>query len=156
VPNDSDGAAEATITLEADGAATHQAVLDGLVAYNRAFAPPSAATPIVLAARDSDGALVGGLVGETLWAETGDGWLQIALLWVADAQRGRGVGRRLLRAAEAEGARRGCRHVALDTYEFQARPFYEREGYAVFGVQEHYPPGFRRYFMRKTLPDGDA
>jgi len=64
------------------------------------------------------------------------------------------VGRALLRAAEREATGRGCRHVYLDTFDYQARPFYEREGYTVFGVQEDYPPGHRRFFMQKALAGG--
>ena len=85
------------------------------------------------------------------WAAQGQGWLYVHILWVAAAWRGRGLGRRLLQVAEAEGLRRGCRHASLDTYEFQARAFYEREGYVVFGVLEDFPPGWRRYSMRKDL-----
>ena len=153
---DGRGAAEVTIAPETDGAATQQAVLEGLIAYNRAFMSPSCPTPLVVAARTGDGTLVGGVAGETLWTHTADGWLQIALLWVAESARGQGLGRRLLCAAEREAERRGCRHVAVDTFEFQARPFYEREGYTVLGVQDDYPPGHRRYFLRKTLSAADA
>ncbi len=133
-----------------------EAVLAGLIAYNRGFVAAPNAAPLAVSARGRDGALVGGVVGGTLWAETGDGWLEIAFVWVAEGARGRGLGRRLLGAAEREAARRGCRRAALDTFEFQARPFYERAGYAVFGVQEGYPPGHRRYFMQKTLAPADA
>ena len=45
------------------------------------------------------------------------------------------------------------RHVDLDTFDFQAKPFYEREGSSVFGVLEDYPPRHTRYFMRKDLPE---
>ena len=48
-------------------------------------------------------------------------------------------------------ATRGCRHAYLDTFDFQARPFYEKQGYAAFGVQDDYPPGHRRYFVEKGL-----
>jgi GNAT superfamily N-acetyltransferase len=148
------GAAAVVIAVESDGAATHRAVLDGLIAYNRVFMAPPDSAPLILAARRGDGTLVGGVVGETLWGSTGDGWFQLALLWVVESARRQGVGRQLLHAAEREAARRGCRHVALDTFDFQARPFYERAGYSVFGTQEHYPPGHRRYFLRKTLVAG--
>lgn len=123
------------------------AVLDGLRRYNRQHAGPPDFQPLVLAARGAAGEIVGGLMGETGW-----GWLHVDLLWVAEAQRGRGVGRRLLRAAEYEAGARGCRHAYLDTFDFQARPFYEREGYAVFGVQADYPPGHQRYYLAKALP----
>ena len=136
-----------TIALEAEPAAdVRDAVLAGLRAHNRRHAEPPDFAPLVLSARDDDGALVGGLVGETGWR-----WLHVALLWVREDRRGRGVGRRLLHAAEDEAAARGCRHAFLDTFDFQARPFYEREGYAVFGVQEDFPPGHTRYYLRRAL-----
>ena len=47
--------------------------------------------------------------------------------------RGRGIGTDLLRRAEAEALVRGCHGAWLDTFEFQARGFYERLGYRCFG-----------------------
>lgn len=41
--------------------------------------------------------------------------------------------------------------MKLDTYEFQARPFYERRGYVVFGVLEGYPANTRTYYLQKAL-----
>ena len=65
--------------------------------------------------------------------------------------RGQGTGRRILIAAEEEAVRRGCRYAWLDTFSFQARGFYEKLGYSVFGTLEDYPAGHSRYFLRKTL-----
>ena len=56
-----------------------------------------------------------------------------------------------MRRAEHEAIRRGCHSAWLDTYEFQARGFYERLGYSGFGQLDDYPPGFVRYFMKKAL-----
>ena len=135
------------ITLESEPAdAVRARVLQGLRAFNRRHAEPPDFQPLTLAVRDGAGALLGGLVGETGWR-----WLHVDLLWIDEPHRGRGLGRRLLHAAEAEARSRGCRHVFLDTFDYQARPFYEREGYALFGTQEDYPPGHVRYFLRKTL-----
>jgi ribosomal protein S18 acetylase RimI-like enzyme len=54
-------------------------------------------------------------------------------LWVADGLRGTGLGRRLLRAAKAEGRRRwGARYLKLAVYDDnpQARAAYDRMGFA--------------------------
>ena len=57
----------------------------------------------------------------------------------------------MLAAAEERAISHGCRWSHLQTLDFQALPFYERRGYEVFGVLEGYPPGSKRYYLRKTL-----
>jgi GNAT superfamily N-acetyltransferase len=66
--------------------------------------------------------------------------------------RGQGLGSRLLAAAEAEAWRRDCLGVFLDTFEYQALPFYQRHGYELFGTLDGYPPGWRQYHVRKLRP----
>ena len=56
-----------------------------------------------------------------------------------------------MRRAEEIARDRGCVAAVLDTFEFQARPFYERLGYVRFATLEGYPPGYRQYYLRKTL-----
>jgi GNAT superfamily N-acetyltransferase len=138
-----------TIRLETEIAsadATRTTAFNGLRAYNRLHAVAPGFLPLILGARTPDDTIIGGLVGETGWE-----WLHVDLLWVAESHRRHGVGRELLRRAEAEAARRGCRHAYLDTFDFQARPFYEREGYTVFGVQDDFPPGHHRFYLEKSL-----
>ena len=102
--------------------------------------------PVTLLLRDEASAVQGGLLGD-IWG----GWLHVTYLWVVETARGRGHGRRLLQAAEREARRRGCRHVHLETFSFQARPFYETLGYSVFAELGEYPPGHAHYYLRKTL-----
>ena len=45
--------------------------------------------------------------------------------------------------------------VVLDTFSFQARPFYERHGYRVVGTVPGFPHGHERYFMAKELSGDD-
>jgi hypothetical protein len=52
---------------------------------------------------------------------------------------------------EEEATRRGCKYAYLDTLSFQARGFYEKHGYTVFGELAHFPPGHRKYFLKKDL-----
>ena len=55
----------------------------------------------------------------------------------------------IMAMAEQEAIRRGCHGAWLDTFEFQARGFYERIGYECFGELPNYPAGFSRFFMKK-------
>jgi GNAT superfamily N-acetyltransferase len=135
-----------TIALEpAPAEPVRSVVLNGLRAFNRQHAPAPGFEPLVLGARAND-RVVGGLVGETGWQ-----WLYVDLLWVDETYRRKRIGRRLLEAGEAEARRRGCQHVYLDTFDFQARAFYERLGYVVFGVLDDYPPGHQRFFLRRDF-----
>ncbi len=102
--------------------------------------------PLDIVIRDPAGEIVAGLIGATGW-----GWLEVDTLWVADSLRGQGHGRVLLRTAEAEARRRGCSRAMLTTYSFQAREFYEREGYRVVGEMADYPPGATYCWMRKDF-----
>jgi ribosomal protein S18 acetylase RimI-like enzyme len=77
--------------------------------------------------------------------------MEVDILWVQEGLRRHGYGRTLLRMAEAEAGTRGCSHVMLTTYSFQARGFYEREGYRVVGEMVDYPPEATYYWMRKDL-----
>lgn len=102
--------------------------------------------PLGIYARDDSGKIVGGLTGYTLWT-----WLHVRLLAVSPEGRGKGLGTDLLTRAEAEARKRGCKNAFLDTFSFQARPFYEKMGYSVFGELPDFPPGHSRYYLRKEL-----
>lgn len=123
-----------------------KAVLAPLVEYNASRAGPSQGRPIAILVKDHAGAIVGGL-----WGHTGYEWLFTQLLVVPAALRGRGVGTEIMQLAEREAVQRGCHAAWLDTFEFQARGFYERLGYECFGELPNYPTGFSRFFMKKTL-----
>jgi len=101
---------------------------------------------VALFLRDEDQKIVGGIIGH-VWG----GWLKVAFLWVDEALRGQGYGGQLLQMAEAEARAYGCKNAHLETFSFQARPFYEHHGYQVIGELPDYPPGHTSYFLRKTL-----
>ena len=100
-------------------------------------------------AHDPHGNFLGGVYGVLA-----RGWLFLDGIAVVETAQGQGLGTRLLQAAEAEARQHGCHHAWLETYSFQARPFYERFGYTVFGVLDDYPIGHCRYFMQKDLSAG--
>ncbi len=97
-------------------------------------------------ARDTNEQLVGGIIGFT-----DRGWLRVELLGVFPAWRRQGIGSQLLGAAEIEARQRGCHSAWLDTFSFQALPFYQQHGYTIFGQLENYPNKHTRYFVQKSL-----
>jgi GNAT superfamily N-acetyltransferase len=126
-----------------------KAILDPLIAYNQVKTGRNDSRPLVIAVESADGAVVGGL-----WGRTAYDWLFVELLFVPEPLRGRGLGSELMKRAESEARARGCQNAWLDTFEFQARAFYERLGYTCFGELKDYPVGSARYFMRKRLIPG--
>lgn len=140
------GLTDAPTPAEEDG------IREALRAANVAAAGlPRDRRPLAITIRDEAGAVIGGLWGLTAWH-----WLYIENLAVPPALRGGGLGTRILAMAEREAVARGCIGARLDTYSFQARPFYERHGYAVAGAIPDCPPGHTRYTMFKRLAGADG
>ena len=124
-----------------------QVVLDGLLAFNVSYIGDPGFRPVGCFLRDDAGDVLGGLLGYVRWR-----WLYIAKFWLPESLRGQGHGRRLMQEAERWAWSQECLGVYLDTFEYQALPFYEKLGYETFGVLEGYPPGYRQYFLRKARP----
>lgn len=103
--------------------------------------------PLGLKKLNEQGEPLAALAGRTF-----GNWLYVESLWLAESERGLGTGRAILAEAEALARLRGCRFVVLDTLDFQARPFYEKQGYTVQWTQQDYPfAGGAKYFMVKAL-----
>jgi GNAT superfamily N-acetyltransferase len=117
-----------------------------LRAYNRSQAPQGEPWSILLSVNDDAGELVAGL-----YATISYSWMLVDLLWVAEAARKQRYGTKLLQKAELHAYEHGCYAMWLDTYSFQARGFYEKHGFALFGELPNYPPGHSRFFLWKKL-----
>jgi GNAT superfamily N-acetyltransferase len=100
--------------------------------------------PVAAFARDADGHVVGGVQGNVYW-----NGIEIELLWVDEAHRGRGIGAELMGRVEAFACRRGAVIAYLRTVD--ARRFYETLGYVVYGTLEDRPIGTVLYHMKKRL-----
>lgn len=122
-------------------------ILDGLIAFNTSAAGPEQMGRLGLLVREqADGPVVGGLWGR--WSRR---WLFVELLALpARLQRHR-LGSELMERAEQACRDRASRGVWLDTFSFQARPFYQKRGYTQFGEIPDYPGQHRRYLLAKRL-----
>lgn len=129
--------------------ADEQVIWHGLRQHNEAYVSAVGDATFAVFLRDMNGVVLGGVL-----AKVGRGWLHINTLWVESNVRGQGYGTQLMAAAEAEALRRGCHSAYLDTFSFQARPFYARCGYEVFGTLDDFPAGHQRFFMCKSLHPG--
>lgn len=120
---------------------------DRLTEFNMAATGIHDGRGLAITVRDEpDGAIVAGLSGFT-WG----GMCKVRLLWVRDDWRGRGLGGRLMDAAEAEARARGCRQIMLETHSFQAPDFYRARGFEIVGTVEDYPAGYRYFMLVKRL-----
>ena len=101
---------------------------------------------LAFAVRDESGDLAAAAAGHT-WGGT----CELRQVWVRESLRGRGLGRELLGACQAEAIRRGCRQLVLTTHSFQAPGFYTKLGFEIVGELPDYPRGHSQLLLRKAL-----
>jgi GNAT superfamily N-acetyltransferase len=122
-------------------------IREGLRRFNYAIAGEAGHRALAVLLTDPQSKeTVGGL-----WAKTGWGYLYTDMLFIPETLRRLRLGSKLIAMAEEEAARRGCHGAWVDTYDFQARGFYEKLGYTVFGTLDGPPPIYPRYFLKKSL-----
>ncbi len=123
-----------------------QFVWRGLRSFNRRVVGDLPNAHFLVEARSPRGALIGGLQGVVYYQ-----WLFIANFFLSEKIRRGGIGAQLIAEAERHAQSLGCHGVWLDTFAWQARPFYEKQGYSVFGSLPDYPTGHARWFMMKRI-----
>ncbi len=121
-------------------------VRNKLIEFNSKHAPSGTYEEYNLTFKNEDDVIVAGLNGVMRW-----NWLDVDILWVADAYRGKGLGRKLLEEAELFARAKKCTFVKLNTFSFQAPEFYKKYGYEVIAIIEDAPIGCKHYFYKKNL-----
>lgn len=121
-------------------------VARGLGAHNASRGVAGKGERLVMFLRQSNGNVVGGLLGMTYW-----GWLDLQYLWIDDAYRGQGYGKQMLALAEKESLRRDCPNVFTDAADFHNIAFLQSQGYSTFGTLPDRPVGHLTHFMEKRL-----
>jgi GNAT superfamily N-acetyltransferase len=125
---------------------TFEAIYAALEACSLAEIGPARPRLLVIPIREDNGSVAGGLWGYTLFE-----WLHVQMLFVPEPLRRLGVGAALMAAAEAEAVARGCRGACVDTFSFQAAPFYQKLGFTLFGKLDDCPPGHDRLYFCKRF-----
>ena len=132
--------------------AEEEIIDDELMVYNLRAVLPTQEVPFIKisrCAKDKNGNVIGGVLAcLVLWHI-----LHVDSVWVADEWRGQGIASRLLGEVEEEAIACGCYRSVIDTYDFQAKPFYEKCGYKECGRIEDMPKGHTYYYLTKKLSD---
>jgi len=77
--------------------------------------------------------------------------LYIDVLWVKEEFRKEGYGSALLTEVEKIAKELGCKLIHLDTFDFQAKDFYLRHGFEIFGILDDCPMEHKRYYLKKKI-----
>lgn len=121
-----------------------------IVEFNNKQVPFTQSEPFInlnFVIKDSASNIVGGILAAAYCWRI----LYINVLWIDDKYRNQRYGSALLEHVEAQAKKIGCTLTHLDTFDFQAKDFYLRHGYEVFGTLDDCPPGHKKYFMKKKL-----
>ncbi|MTD41573.1 GNAT family N-acetyltransferase [Erwinia sp. CPCC 100877] len=94
-----------------------------------------------------DNRYIGGITANK-WMNT----THISLLALNEEHRSNGYGTKLLKQAEAFAAECGSKQITINTQDYQAKTFYEKFGYQVFGQLADTPfEGTTKYYLVKQL-----
>jgi GNAT superfamily N-acetyltransferase len=134
------------VVVEEDVPDGRETILQKLIDFNSQNAPPANFRLLGILLKDDQGQTIGGL-----WGRSAYEWLFVELLFVPEELRGTGIGTSLIAQAEEIARERNCTGVWLDTFAFQALPFYQKLGYNIFGELKDHPRGISQYWLQKRV-----
>lgn len=120
-------------------------VISGLWNHNSNFHPVEI-KEFLINFTDEKGVVKGGLIAQTWW-----NMLEVKYLWIDEHYRGKGLGKEMMLRAEAEAKKDDCHKAYVDTFDFQAKGFYEKLGYKVWGTLDGFAGKFERIYLQKNL-----
>lgn len=125
-------------------------IVDRIVEYNLSKVPGKQEIPLLSINRvieDTNGEIIAGILSKMYcW-----NCIYIDALWVKEEYRKDKLGTKLLKEIEKIAKEKDCHLIHLDTFDFQAKDFYIKHGYEIFGVLEQCPENHKRYFMKKSI-----
>ena len=90
--------------------------------------------------------LIGGAIGFVEY-----NWYFLDLLYIDEGYRNRNIGTNLIKEIEKFALKEHLTGVRMETWNFQAKGFYEKNGYSVFGEIKDCPPGTIDYHLKKEF-----
>ncbi|OAN17913.1 acetyltransferase [Photobacterium jeanii] len=125
-------------------------ISDGIAAFNEKYLPNDgefdSGFRFGLFVKNDNGEIVGGLQASVIWS-----YCVLELLWLSEETRGTGIGTELMGQLEAFAKEKGLQQIRTETLDFQAKPFYEKLGFRVYGVIEGSPENHTTYFLVKDI-----
>ncbi|KRU24711.1 GNAT family acetyltransferase [Clostridium sporogenes] len=125
-------------------------IVDRIVEYNLSKVPGKQEVPLLCINRvieDTNGEIIAGILSKMYcW-----NCIYIDVLWVKEENRKDGLGTKLLKEVEKIAKEKDCHLIHLDTFDFQAKDFYIKHGYEIFGILDQCPENHKRYFMKKNI-----
>lgn len=125
-------------------------ICDKLVEYNLSRVPKTQETDFVNIYKkivNDEGEIIAGCLAKMYCWNV----IYVDILWIDEAYRKQGLGSKLLKEIERIAVEENCTLIHLDTFDFQAKDFYIKHGYEVFGVLEDCPKEHCRYYLKKKL-----
>lgn len=123
-----------------------QEIRNGLIEHNSPYLKGLRRYDIANFRHNENGKKKAGVTGE-IWGN----WLLVHFLWVDKSEKGQGLGSAILLELEQYAKEQGCHSCLLDTFSFQARPFYEKLGYSHVMTMDDFPVETKKFFLVKTL-----
>ncbi|WP_210461806.1 GNAT family N-acetyltransferase [Pantoea ananatis] len=120
-------------------------IINGLWDHNSRYHPVEI-KQFLINFTDEKNTVKGGVIAQTWWDA-----LEVQYLWIDDLYRGKGYGKEMMKQAEAVARQRGCHMAYVDTFDFQAKGFYEKLGYKEWGALDGFAGKFRRHYLVKDL-----
>ncbi|WP_103865835.1 N-acetyltransferase [Aquimarina sp. I32.4] len=124
-------------------------IVSGINKYNLSKVPPMSDTwtPLEYVVKGKNNEEIAGiLAGIGYW-----NGLEIKILWVKEEYRNNKIGTRLLTHVEKMAIDKGATIAMLDTFDFQAKDFYIKNGYSIIGEIPNFPKKHKRFYFSKRL-----
>ncbi|KTD46196.1 GNAT family N-acetyltransferase [Legionella quateirensis] len=131
---------------ETENSAVYNVIKKGIIDFNSPYFGSKPSQPFNIYIIDSRSDVIAGLTGFYKGK-----YARVDLFWVHEHFRNQGLGKKLFFKLEQFSKMKGCLYIQLDTFDFQARPFYEKLGFECVGTISKWVDDRDCHFMRKIL-----